>query len=316
MSTLNALLRIVAFREGNTVAPQLNHFKWTREILGVPVENPTSFDYTLGPGEELVVFDSQRAIGSNLTSEFEFSQSLGSGVYKLQWTGVGAAPNFRTTRNIGVDNTTQVNLSVDLNTGIVTLTTPSGTPINTTTVVTGDEIFLSDALVLPNNAGIFKIIAKTPNSVLFRNTSATDQTVTLGTNPQSKLKIFSSSGVKKGDRVVIKNSSYPFLDNVYEIVNVLDDSLFLFSKNALPNVSASTGWELSVFSAGKQFIYLETDKTLSIQVNNVDESDLEVFSGPSNAQPGVYLKKSLVYRLVIRNKSSTDSAKVFFASAE
>lgn len=313
MSVLNMVLRLVAFREANTSSPQLNHFKWTREIVNVPVNDPVSIDYTLEPGEQIELFNSLRPISHAAATEYSISNHSG-GVYKIKWTTTGPNPSFRTTRAIGVDNTTQVSLSVDPNTKIVTLTTPAGTPMTTTPVVVGDIVYLSDTDFTPNNAGAFTVLAKDATSITFRNPSATNQTVTLGTNFNDKFKVFSIAGVKKGDRVLLKHSVNTIFNGVYEIVDVLDDTLFIYSKNALPPVT-DTNWDLSVFSSGKQLVYLESDKPLSIQVNNVWESDLEIFGGKST-QPGVYLKKSLVYRLVIRNNSDTDAAKVFFASAE
>lgn len=313
MSVLNMILRLVAFREANTSSPQLNHFKWTREIVNVPVNDPVSIDYTLEPGEQIELFNSLRPISHSTATWYTISNHSG-GVYKIKWLTAGPNPNFRTSRAIGVDNTTQVSLSVDPNTKIVTLTTPSGTPMNTAPVVIGDIVYLSDTSFSANNAGSFTILAKDPTSITFINPSATDQTVTLGSGFNDKFKVFSIAGVKKGDRVILKHSINTIFNGVYEIVDVLDDTLFIYSKNALPSIT-DTNWDLTVFSSGKQLIYLESDKPLSILVNNVWESDLEVFGG-KNVQPGVYLKKSLVYRLLIENNSVTDTAKVFFASAE
>lgn len=313
MSIMNMVLRLVSFREANTTSPQLNHFKWTREIVNVPVNDPVSIDFTIEPGEQVELFNALRTTSHALTTQYQISNVSG-GTHKIEWTGVGPNPLFRTLRNIAIDATTQVDLSIDINTGIVTLTTPSGTPMNTSTVSVGDVLFLSDTVFAPNNAGQFTIIAVTPTSILYRNSSATNQSVTLGTNFNKKFKVFSLAGVKKGDRILLKHPTHTTINGIYEITNVLDDALFFFSKNILPPIT-DTGFDLSVFSAGKQLVYLESDKPLSIQVNNVWESDLEVFAGKPS-QPGVYLKKSLVYKLVIRNNSDTDSAKVYFASAE
>lgn len=313
MSILNMVLRLVSFREANTTSPQLNHFKWTREIVNVPVNDPVSLDYTLEPGEQIELFNSLRTISHAPTTQYQVSHVSG-GTYKLEWTGVGPNPLFRTARALGIDATTQVDLSVDINTGIVTLTTPSGTPMNTSAVVVGDVLYLSDAVFSPNNAGQFSVIAVTPTSIVYRNSSATNQAVTLGTNFDKKFKVFSLAGVKKGDRLLLKHSTHTVLNGIYEITNVLDDAIHFFSKATLPSI-LGINFQLSVFSAGKQLVYLESDRPLAIQVNNVWESDLEVFAG-TPSQPGVYLKKSLVYKLVVKNNSDTDSAKVYFASAE
>lgn len=313
MSILNLIVRLVSFRRSNTSSPQLNHFKWTREIVNVPVNDPVSMDYTLDPGQQIELFNALKSTSHSPTSQYQISHVAGN-IYKIEWTGVGSAPNFRTPRAIGVDNTTQVDLAVDINTGIVTLTTPSGTPINTSTIVVGDVIHLSASAFAVNNAGSFPIIAVGPTYIMYKNPSATPQTVTLGSNYNKKLKVFSSAGVVKGDRVLLRHNTHAVVNGIYEITDVLDDTLFIFSTQSLPPIT-DVSFELVIFSAGKQLIYLESDKPLAIQINNVWESDLEVFPGKPT-QPGIYLKKSLVYKLVVRNKSLIEKAKIYFASAE
>lgn len=313
MNIFNAFIKLLSFQDSQTSSPQLNHFKWSREILNIPVHDPTSIEYTLAPGEQVELFNALRTLGHDNTTQYNLSHDY-SGIYKLEWTGTGSHPQFRIPRAIGIDATTEVSLSVDINTGLVTLTTPNGTPINTSNINIGDIIYLSNAIFAANNAGSFIVLSVTPTSIIYKNSSATPQTVVLGANFNKKLKVFSNTGVQKNDYVLIRHSNFGIVNGLYVIKNVTDDTIWFYSPHVLPPTIQS-GFDLQIFSGAKQFIYLETSQPLAIQVNNVWESDVEIFTCKP-PQPGIYFKKSLVYKLVIKNKSLTDNAKIYFASAE
>lgn len=313
MNIFNAFIKLLSFQDSNTSSPQLNHFKWSREILNVPINDPTSIEYTLSPGEQVELFNALRTLGHSTATEYSLSHDHG-GIYKLEWTGMGPAPQFKTPRSINIDATTEVALSVDINTGLVTLTTPNGTPINTSGVNIGDIIYLSNTAFAANNAGFFIVLFVTPTSIVYKNSSATPQTVLLGANFNKKLKVFSATGVQKNDYVLISHPNFGIINGIYTIKNVTDDAIWFYSPNVLPPITQS-GFNLQIFSGAKKFIYLETSQPLAIQVNNIWESDIDVFTCKP-PQPGIYFKKSLVYRLIIRNKSLTEQAKIYFASAE
>lgn len=103
--------------------PSRNNFKWERSVNGLPIENPTSLEFTLAPGETRTLFNGVRTLLQDNTTEYSVAPTVGLlNNYQLTWVG-GTAPQFRTPRTSGANATTQVTVTV--NGPVATFTAPS-----------------------------------------------------------------------------------------------------------------------------------------------------------------------------------------------
>ncbi len=128
MSKLNALIFLNTSSDGGcptTNAPLRQNFRWERSFKGITVENPSSLDFSLAPGESRTLFNGERVLTQDGTTQYSIAPYAGqTSTYELSWTG-GTNPTFRTSRASGADATTQV--LVTTNGGVVTFTSSPGT---------------------------------------------------------------------------------------------------------------------------------------------------------------------------------------------
>ena len=129
MSKLNLLVYLNASSDRNgcstTNAPLKSNFKWERSINGITVENPSSLSFSLAPGESRTLFNGQRTLTQDNTTQYSLAPVAGqTSTYQLSWSG-GMNPTFRTARNTGADATTQVTAA--LNGSVLTFSSSPGT---------------------------------------------------------------------------------------------------------------------------------------------------------------------------------------------
>lgn len=309
---MNILVYLNAYKDITaTNSPNLNNFKWQRELQGLSAEKPQSLEFCLAPGESRVMFNGQRTLASDLTTQFSISLK-NSSTYVLKHTA-GTAPQFRTSRSLSIDATSQVTVTVS--SGLMTLQTTAGTEMNTGPVVVGDELFVGTGF-LSANQGRFKILSKTSDSVTVSNPSATAEgPVTLGSDFAEDLRIYSAAGVQKGDKIKLGTGFSLSSRSTYEVTGVQDNLIEFFSSSALAFETGLLNPEVTIYSSAKKLIYLETDKPVDISVNGINESKLEPFIEGNNSLPGMLLKRSTMWEITITN-NSTDMATLYFVSVE
>jgi hypothetical protein len=100
MSKLNFLVFLNAYEDRNpSNAPNRSNFKWERDVNGILANNPSSLQFSLAPGETRTLFDGQRTLTQDGTTQYTLSLvPFTTSTYQLAWVG-GTAPTFRTSRS-------------------------------------------------------------------------------------------------------------------------------------------------------------------------------------------------------------------------
>ena len=312
MSKMNVLVYLNAYKDSNpSNNPSMNNFKWQRELQGLSADKPQSLEFTLAPGESRTMFNGQRANSSDGTTEFDISLKAGS-TYELKNTA-GTSPSFRTLRSIGSDATTEI--TVTKSGSLMTIQATGGTIFSTTSVVVGDEISVGN-LFNSANQGRFKILSKTADSVTVENSSATAEgPIVLGSEFTDQIRIYSASGVQKGDKIKLGAGFSLNSQATYEVTGVQDNLIEFFSAGVLAEQSALLAPSVVVYSSAKKLVYVETDEAVAVSVNGVSESKIEPFIEGNNSLPGMLLKRSTMWEMVITN-DGTDMATLYFVSIE
>jgi hypothetical protein len=312
MSKMNVLVYLNAYKDSNpTNNPSMNSFKWQREIQGVSANKPQSIEFALAPGESRVMFDGQRSLSSDNTTVYSLTLKAGN-TYVLKNTA-GTSPAFRTLRNIGHDATTQMTITVSGK--LMTLQATGGTIISTASVVVGDEISVGNVFNAANR-GRFKILSKTSNSVTVENSSAVaEASITLGSNYADQIRIYSASGVQKGDKIKLGSGFFLTNQSTYEITGVQDNLVEFFSADTLATETGLVNPSVVIYSSAKKLVYVETDKPVDVTINSIAESKIEPFIEGNNSLPGIFLKRSTMWNMTITN-NGTDLATLYFAAIE
>lgn len=310
MSKLNILVYLNAYRDSNpTNNPSLNNFRWQRDLQGIDASKPQSLEFCLAPGESRIMFDGERILLSDLTTEYSLSLKAGS-TYVLTNTA-GAAPAFRTLRATGQDSTTEVDIVVSGS--LMTVSSSGGTDFDMSSVVIGDELFLGSTF-LSQNQGRFMVLSKTATSVTVENPSAAAEAGVLLTDPEL-FRIYSSAGVQKGDKIQLGSGFSLSSQGVYEVTGVQDNLIEFFSAKILSPETGLLDPDVTIYSSAKKLIYVEADKNTSVQINGQEESRIEPFINGNNSKPGILMKRSTMWSMVLTNNSSEMST-LYFISVE
>lgn len=316
---MNVIVNINAYNdEKNSMVPSMNNVKWNREILGADIYEPESKSIRLAAGQSLNLFSGSVATSDDATTTFDIALKEGcSNVYKIAHNS-GTAPLFRQPRVSGADATTEV--TVTKNASLATYTSTGGTLFNlvTNSVQIGDIVRVEGDFN-DSNAGTFVIVAFDATSFTVENESGqAEGPIVLGVDFLKNINIYSTDGVQVGDKLEIVAGFSSVSYGTYDIVEVSHDFVTIYSNKALPeelNVSNATNI-FSIYRDAKQFIYIESDKKLSIILNeSLTPNEIIPFQVGSTQKPGIFMTQSSIRSCTIENKT-TVVASVFFISAE
>ena len=319
MATLSIVNRFLAYEDGvSSNNPQKRPFDWSRQMQGVPVDNPAVEPFRIPPFHREEIFNGTRTLDYDNTTEYSISNlNIDTTRYRLKWTGVGTAPGFRTVRTVNftagtppvtITITPQLNQSVKVtsNAGAVFGDVEVGDTVYIPGLSTGDTASIFSSM----NEGIWLVLDATTTQLTLARTpcqvySSLAETVTITDN--ASFQVFSSHGVQLDDTLSLAcGFSTPFIQN-YEIVAVTADSIDFISGTTLPDISDIIPGENSiiVFSNAKSWIYLETDQNLKVSINSsLSYFDVEPLLAGDPNKVGVFQLMGTVYYLCITNKSS------------
>lgn len=294
--------------------PNLSTLKWTRQGNGIPSEKGESLEFALAPGESKTLFNGSRSLSQTSSTQYQLLLKTGTtNTYQMLWVG-GPAPVFRTLRTTGADATTQATVTKSAN--VITIASTGGTAFNFIVggVVVGDFVSVGNDFSQVNQ-GRFQLIQATATSISFINPNGTAEgPITMGADFADQVRVYSSGPVQVGDTLNITATFSPATYGAYEITGVQDNLIEFYSNESLVQETV-TGNGIAIYSAAKKLIYLETDKKVGININGSPESALEPFYDQNVDVPGMMLKKTLVYSLVVTN-SSVDAATMYYAGIE
>lgn len=306
----NILVHINAYSDDKASnSPTLNNIKWHRDMQGIDIKEPNSQSLYLQPSQSSVLFNGVQATSSDNTTAYDFYLKSGTTNTYVFEHNSGTAPAFRVNRAIGIDNTTQIQVTKNAKLAIYTIVAGSFNPLTSSGVVVGDEVRVGVDFEI-NSQGKYKILALTSNSFTIENEIATAETVTL-TN--QSLQIYSSSGVQVGAKIELKSGLSPVTLGTYEITDVYPDKLEFYCLDSLPSES-NIQTNIEVYNDAKQFIYIESDVKVDVIING-STFNVQPFQLGVSTKPGILMLSCPIYSASVES-SESQAANVFFITAE
>ena len=314
MSMINLLVHLNAYKDKvPTNNPTKSHFKWTLDQQSSEISEPESKCIDIQPGETLSLFSGISSISDDGTTTYDIALKAGtSNTYRISHNG-GTAPEFRTSRSIGSDATTEV--TVTKNGPILKYEATGGTLwALLAEVVVGDIVRIGSGFNALNQ-GKYKILSVDATSFQVENTSGqAEGPITLGADFAEDVQIFSAAGVQEGEKVDITAGFSSVTFGTYEITDVNPDYIEIYSIQSLPEETA-VQTQLSIYSSSKSFIYIETDRKMSLSIDGSSAGTIEPMTCGTKLKKGMYLKSGNSYSASITNDSQ-EVASVFYALGE
>lgn len=315
MSKLNLLVHINAYKDNvPTNNPTKSHFKWTLDSQSSEINEPESKNVDIQPGETLSIFSGISSISDDGTTTYDIALKAGtSNTYRISHNG-GTAPAFRAARTTGADATTEV--TVTKNGPLLKFESTGGTALALIAggAIVGDMVRIGAGFNLINQ-GEYKILSLDATSFQIKNlVGQAEGPILLDADFADDIKIYSAAGIQAGEKVNIDSDFSSASFGTYEITDVTPEYIEIYSINSLPEETAVLT-QLSIYSSSKNFIYVETDKNLSISIDGVNAGDIEPLTCGTKLKKGVYLKTGNSYAATITNNSQ-EVASVFYALGE
>lgn len=323
-SNLNLRVGFLAFSDLNpTNNPSIRNVDLAYNLLGQVVSRPKAEEFVIPPGFTQSIFNGTRTTAIDGTTAFDVSQPYPASPNIYRFTAsAGTAPNFRTNRAIGLDNTSTV--AVTISGSVVTYSFTGGTLPNLASVLVGDILRITlGAGFNAANSGSFKVIAKTSTTLQVQNSSGTAENITI--LDFTKVLIYSNGGVSNqaqiGDKVILSAGFSLATQGTYVISDVAPS--FIEVAIATPGgIPLETGIipgaaGLVIYNSAKKYVLVGAQDKCSVQVN-ADVSDnnlIEPVQIGNPEQPGIYMKQGTVYALSIHNLS-LNPLTILVASAE
>lgn len=327
MSALTFILKALGYDDlPPTSNPTKKGIDRTVSVSNVPVENDGTLPVPLDPFATSTVFDGSRVLGIDGSSAFNLTLSpVDATVYRATWTGVGAAPTFRTDRAIDAH---AIVLTLTLNANLsVTVTAGSGTPF--TAVLPGDVVFIpgvstgdSPSPFNSLNEGYWTVLSATGTVlVLARDPSQVFSGAAEVVTPSTAIQIqaFTAAGVQVGDTVDISAGFAQAAQKASEITAVNPKWVQFRStaplgpqSNIVPGVAG-----LVIYTAAKRFVLIESDQNLVVRYNGDtgNTNRLEPLLAGDPTFVGSQHKFGTCFKLVLVNRASV-RANVVVSSAE
>jgi hypothetical protein len=318
MSKMNLLVHLNAYKDQtDTNNPSLNNFKWSRDLQQLSISEPESKCINLPPGQSANLFSGTVSTSADATTTWDIALKAGSSnVYRISSDG-GTAPDFRTPRTTGADATTEVTITKNAKLMIITSTGGTLFSLIAGGAVVGDEVRLGSVFNL-NNQGKYKILALSATSMTVENELAVAEgPITLGASFADEVKVYSQDGVQVGDKVdlIAGFSSASF--GTYEIVDVADSYIEIFSNDSLPAESgiSNSPDAFIIYRDAKQFLFIESDKKVDISLNGTITNEIIPMSAGTALKPGFFMSSASIKSASITNKSQ-ETATIFYVTAE
>lgn len=318
MSKMNLTIHLNAYTDQvSTNNPDLNHFKWTRNLQQLSISEPESKCINLQPGQSASLFSGTVSIAADLTTTWAIALKSGSSnAYQISSDG-GTAPAFRTVRSIGSDATTEV--SITKNAKLMTITSTGGTLFGLIAggAVVGDEVRLGSVFNL-NNQGKYTILALSATSMTVENElGVAEGPIVLGAGFADGVRVYSQSGVQIGDKVDLIDGFSSVSFGTYEIVDVTDSYIEIFSGDSLPAESGilNNPNALLIYRDAKQFLFIESDKKTDVYLNGSLTNEITPMFIGIDKKPGFFMSSASIKSASITNKSQ-ETATIFYITAE
>jgi hypothetical protein len=324
VSALNRSSQVVVYDDVTTTNnPQRRAVDWRRQLLGIPVSNPSTQIVQVEALQEVSVFSGLRSLVYDGTTQFALTLSvLDPTLYRLAWTGTGAAPVFRTARiNLSSGNVTFV---VNAN-QTVTVTHSAGAvfgAVQVSDIVLVPGVTTGDtSLFDPLNEGEWTVIGATATTLTLERApgasfSGLAETKTLTAVDQ--FQAYSATGVQVSDTIDFLAGFSAATRRSYKLTAVaakyveFSSSLPLAAETLIPGANS-----FHIYSAAKRYLGVESDQEVALKVNGAtgEENRVEPMLAGDPTKVGWREGWGTVYSLSIKNRS-TARASVLIITAE
>lgn len=329
MSVIDIHTTILVYGDGEvpTSNPKRRFVDWTRHLSGESVEQPSVREYVVQPGETLSIFSGTRNTSIDGTTAFDLSlNSTQSSVYRMTASG-GTAPAFRTARaydGTGVVHTLTINnnatLVVDIASGSFTA---AGVQVGDTVFIPGTTTGDSASPFNINNLGFWVVLAVAATRLTMRrhvgedfNGTAEEVTPTAA----SEFKIFSASGVQRGDSMEISAGFSSVSQKSFVVSEVTDEWVEFTSTEDLPLETDVTPGAVGItfYSDAKRFIRVEVDQEAVVRLNGDtgNSNRLSPRTAGDVEKVAHFEKWGPCWELAVVNRSSASSMVVNIISVE
>jgi hypothetical protein len=315
MSLLNLLVHLNAYKDKvPTNNPKKSHWKWTLDQQSSDIGEPESRCVDIQPGATLELFSGISIIFDDATTTYDISLKAGTtNTYRISHNA-GTAPDFRDSRNTDADATTEI--TVTKNGPLIKFESTGGTALDLVSggVQVGDTVRVGSSFNTANQ-GKFKILSFNATSFEIEHSSGqAEGPIVLGASFAEDIQIFSQAGVQVGEKLDISQDFSSVTFGNYSITDVNPQYIEIYSIKSLPE-ETNIQTQLSIYNDTKNFIYIETDRKLKLEVDGSDAGNIEPMSCGTSLKKGVYLKSGNSYSTQITNESDY-VASVFYALGE
>lgn len=313
MSKMNLMVSINAYLDNNpTNHPSKNINKYISDLQGIDISNPVSSSISLSSGQTLPLFSGEVLLSDDNTSSYDLNLKTGTTNTYILSHNTGTEPEFRISRDIGSDATSEI--TITKNGTILIFSFTSGPMLSLNTVEVGDEVIIG-SLFSTNNQGKFKILSVIAGQFTVENANGqAEGPILLGIEYINQISIQGIDGVQIGDKIKISLNFSPVSFGTYEITDVRSNYIEFYSIKALPSESNIMS-DLQIFNNSKRFLFVESDKKISVLIDGLDNGTIEPFAIGTALKPGMFLKNSNMYSASVKNESQ-ETALIYYISAE
>lgn len=311
MSYLNLNYGVLIYSDPNQKAPQVRDGgDISKAYIGVHVSRSEVRQITLQPGETQTIASTLRANGLDTTTQLSLLYPISTqGIFRIQWTGTGTAPSFRTKRALGQDATTAITI-LRISPNSMRMQVVAGTAIATSSVQVGDLIRFersTDTFTSPlsaSNAGRTWVVqSKGSNYIDFIDNQASVEEpipVVLGTDFDSVVRVFSTGSVRVGDTVRIQGSTFNASNKGdFVIADMAHDYIEIVNSYGVAETALNTDNLIKIYDHMIGFAHILSTAPVTLMVNGTSPVDLVMLT-PSDA---VFLGSINAYQVDAINKT-------------
>lgn len=283
MPFLNLNYNLLVYEDQNNPKnPDIRLPDFHKNIEGVVVDFDKSDRFVVYQNETKDIITTQRPVTWDLTTELEFTKPFNQqSLTRLQYTGTGTAPNFRTNRSINGASDTIVSIS-RVNNYVVRVQNVGGTVWSLTNVQNGDflrieasnDLGFTSPFAAQNQGKELFVQAKGSDyiDVVDNGVVAEDPNVTLGSDFDKVLKVLSLGPVKKYDLIQISSDGgvNPSNAGKFEVQDVTD-TYIEYTNPLSVNETFTYSAEVVVYEYLIGFLNLRSSGPIQIRFDNQQE---------------------------------------------
>jgi hypothetical protein len=282
MPFLNLNYQLLMYEDPNPKDPKIRTPDISRDIQQVCVSKPKSDSFIIYPNEVQTILTTQRSLSFGPSTELEFLRPIsGQDNIRLTYTGTGTNPVFRTNRNIGGANTTEVTIS-RLTPYVARIQNTAGTTWTLSSILTNDILKIEmtvDAFTSPFDP-IYQghslvVQAKGSDYIdVIDNGIFPDMPVgvVLGADYAFALSVFSPGPLRVGDSIEVSGSTiHPANHGKYIITDISPNYIQFVNPYAVPETVLYGTNSIVAYDRLVGFVLIRGDSTFKVRVGNSTE---------------------------------------------